>query len=190
MATERVFRMRVNSIEGSPRIDTQLPENSNEKIPWGRIGSILRGTSSRAEYKAVQLRVYELGWENWHYYPLAGTFGLFSERLVELIGPYMKCCFEPYLTAFVNQRKYYFVRQFGSFDCLDLEHSDVIPFPHDSQRIMRVVRFCFFKEKIPDPFVFVVPETSTDVLATQSIKDIVEHSHLNGLAFIDAEAIG
>lgn len=189
METTQVFRVRVAGGEGSPRIDTLLPDNSSKKIPWGKIGKILLGKAPASEYEPIQVAVDEKGWQNWHYYPMAGTYGLFSQTLIDLIGRYMKSCFEPYLPAFVNGLKYYFLRQIGTLDCLDRKHSELIPFPHDPQRVMEIEHYRFIKAKIPDPIVFVIPEV-TGILASQSIKKMVEGAKLYGLVFLDAEKIG
>jgi hypothetical protein len=192
MKTKQVFCMRASDEEGTPRIDAQLPENSG--VPWGAIGEILRVKAPvkapLSEYEPIHLTVREEGWQAWNYYPIAGTFGLFSHRLIELIGAYMEKCFAPYLQVFVNELPYYFLRPIGFLDCLDRAHSDIVSFPHDPHRVMRIKRYRFFMDKIRDPMVFVIPETLTEIFATQSIKTMIEDAKLPGLIFLDAEQIG
>jgi hypothetical protein len=54
---------------------------------------------------------------------------------------------------------------------------------------MMIRRYCFFKERIPDPAIFLVPETTTEVFATQSITKMIENAKMNGFIFVDAEQV-
>jgi hypothetical protein len=187
MQTTTVFCMRASEEEDSPGATFLRAKHKN--VPWESIGAVLRGEAPMSQYKPVFFTVRAKGAENWHYYTVAGTFGLWSQTVIDLIGPYMKRCFEFPLKAFVNDLPFYFMRPVGSLDCLDRDHSELLVFPDEPQRVMRIKRYRFFKEKIPDPLVFVVPETLTEIFATQSIKTMIEDAKLNGFLFIDAEKV-
>jgi hypothetical protein len=89
----------------------------------------------------------------------------------------------------VNGLPFCFAKQIGTLDCLDPEISELVRFPHDPQRVMMIRRYCFFKERIPDPAIFLVPETTTEVFATQSITKMIENAKMNGFIFVDAEQV-
>lgn len=188
MTTQHIYCMRASDEENTPFIDFERPENG-ANIPWGLIGSVLLGEETDDKYVSVNLRVYTEGAGDWHCYPVPGTFGLFSQAVIDLIGPHMKQCFE-FFEATVNDLPYYFLRQIGTLDCLDREHSELVPFPHDPSRVMRIKRYRFHKQEIADPIVFVVPETSTEIFTTQGIKDALEEAKLRGIVFVNAEEIG
>jgi len=188
MGVTVVYCMRASDDENLPMIDHRLPENSYQRINWPKVGRILRHEAADCEYETPHLRVKGRGVKNCHFYHVAGTFGVYSKEVIDLIGCYMDQYFD-FIDVTVNDLPFYFIRQIGTLDCLDRSQSEWIPFPDDPEAIMRITTYRFFKDKIDDPIVFTVPDTPTEVFATQTIKDTIEQSGLRGLIFLDAEKI-
>jgi hypothetical protein len=186
MQAQTIYCVRPGGTDGDPG-DVFL--RAKHEVSWASVEAALQGGVTPDQSEPLLFTVDAPGVENWHYYQVAGTFGVWSETVVNLIRPFSRKCFDFPLRAFVNSMPFYFMRQVGSLDCLDSEHSELVPFPHDPQRIMRVRRYRFFKERVPDPQVFAIAETSTEILATQSIKSMIEAAKLNGFRFVDSEQV-
>jgi hypothetical protein len=87
MQATTVFCMRPPDGERTPAAAFVRADHSD--VPWGLIGAVLRGEAPVSEYRPVFFTVRAKGVENWHYYPVAGTFGLYSQAFINLIGSYM-----------------------------------------------------------------------------------------------------
>ena len=186
MPTKDVFQMRYWSRdEERPWIDFEIPQNGID-VPWLHYGKVLSGQVPSHEYSPVHFVSDDPTVSLWHSYNIAGTHGMLSKTAIDLIGPYMTRCFE-FLEAWVNELPFFLLRRIGSVDCLDRSNSKVVTYPHDPDRVMKIKQFRFFREGIADPMVFVIPENKGGLLATGSIKQIVEEAGLKGLYFSETE---
>jgi hypothetical protein len=147
---------------------------------------VLDGKAPASEYSPIRLVVPDDGATKWHSYTIAGTYGLLSKPVIDLIGRYMVAWFD-FLDAWINDVPFFFLRKKAVLDCLDRKNSVLVPFSGEPGTIKRIDRYRFFKEKIPDPAVFPIPEIRYHLFATNSIKTKVEGAKLKGLHFQDAE---
>ncbi len=186
MPTKHVYQMRYwSKDEERPWINFEVPTNGSN-VPWLHYGKVLSGDAPAHEYSPVHLVSDDPSTSQWHSYNVAGTYGMLSKSAIDLIGPYMTQCFE-FLEAWINELPFYLLRRIGSIDCLDRTNSVVVNYPHDPGRIMKIKQFRFFKDGISDPMVFVIPEKKGGLLATDSIKQVVEEAKLKGFYFSDTE---
>src|SRR5262249_31676940 len=119
-------------------------------------------------------------------FEVAGTYGLLSKEVIEVIGDFMLQWFD-LLEAQVNGRPFFLLRKKDTLSCFDQQNSIVISFPHQPGSIMRIDHYRFFKDRIPDPAVFPIPEIRWHLFATDSIKQMISARGFKGLYFIDAE---
>lgn len=183
--TRSVYHLRFwMENEDRPWIDFELPQPG--VTSWMRLGKVLNGEAPASDYSVVRLAIRDARAADWHSYEVAGTYGLLSKAVIDLIGRHMTKWFD-LLEAWVNDIPFCFLRKKRVLDCLDHDHSVLVPFPSEPDTIMRIDRYCFHKERIPDPAVFPIPEMKWNLFATDSIKREIEARGLKGLYFSDAE---
>jgi hypothetical protein len=186
MATSHVFGLKFwTQSEERPWIDFELPENQ-PTISWLDIGRILNGEAVASQYSLVRLVVNEKDANEWHTYEVAGTYGLLSKTAVNLIGHNMTQWFE-FLDAQINGLPFYFLRKKNCLSCLDRQNSLIVPFPGQPSSVMRIDRYRFFKDQVPDPAIFCIPEIRWHLFATDSIRRIIHSSNLKGFYLTDVE---
>lgn len=171
--------------EERPWIDFGSIEN-NPPISWLDIGRILNGEAPAHEYLPIHLFTQEDDGQIWHSYEVAGTFGLLSNEVIDLVREFIVPWFD-LLNATINNRQFCFLRKKTDLDCLDRKNSTIVPFPHQPNSIMRIDRYRFLKGRIPDDAIFSIPEMRWHLFATDSIKRMISHRHFKGIYFIDAE---
>src|SRR5206468_228343 len=111
---------------------------------------------------------------------------MLSKRATEVLGKYMNRFFE-FLEAWINDCPFFLLRRIGALDCVDKANSEFEAPPDDPNHMLIVRRYRFFKDRIPDPLIFPLPDTRGGLFATDSINSIVEQSTLKGFHFFDAE---
>jgi hypothetical protein len=184
--TEHIYVVRPSSDETRPFIDFQIPENGRQ-IDWLRIANVLRGDRSLDEYESVSLVVDHPEATNWDFYSCGGTMGLLSERAARSLGPHASICFD-LVEASVNEAPFFFLRVREFLDCLDRARSDVVLYPSDPAAIMKFKRYAFFKDRIPDPALFMIPEGLFGPFGTDAVVHLIRAERLRGFDIIDAEA--
>jgi len=95
--------------------------------------------------------------------------------------------FFDFFEARLNDVPFYLLSCKGTLDCLDREHSILVPFPHDPSRIMDIKQFRFHKERLVDPLFFAIPESWNGLFATPSVERLIRQRGLRGFVFSDAE---
>ena len=181
--TGQVFLVTPSTEEGRPCIDftfRQNPENN-----WLLVDQVLRGERPAKDYPSVLILVDHPEAEAWDLYTVPGTFGLMSERAVDLLLPYASGYFQ-FFQAWLNRASFFFLKRRLALDCLDRERSIFVPFGSGPHAIKLIKRFCFRKECIPDPLLFSIPDTP-DLFATQTIERIIREEGLRGFRLVDAE---
>ena len=73
-----------------------------------------------------------------------------------------------------------------AIDCLDRERSNIEFFRREPDKVKWIGSFAFHIDQLSDPMIFRVRE-SPAILATQSIKQIVEDAGLKGFMFEDTK---
>lgn len=181
--TEKIFLVRVSLEEDRPWIDFQMEEN--RRNDWLLLDEVLRGERPASEYPPVRVIVNHPEAELWDYYSMVGPFGMLSERSALILGsfalPYFELC-----RATLNRSPYFILKAKKPLDCLNHEESILVPFPHDTTRVMDIEKFRFFKEKIKDPSLFTIPEGPW-LFATQTIDARIRQWHLRGFRLIDTD---
>lgn len=187
MPAPRVFRVAFGGDDQDytfPHLDFRIPENG-KMIPWERYGKVLNGELPVTEYKPIHLIVRGKRAKDWHAYDCAGNYGLISKTVIDVIGPFMKECFE-FLPAFVNDVPFFCLRKVRPLDVLDREHSEVVLWDDGTQDIKRIKKYRFFNEKIEDPKFFYIPEVFGR-FATEGIKTLIEGRNFKGFYFLDTD---
>jgi hypothetical protein len=69
-------------------------------------------------------------------------------------------------------------------DCLNRKNSEFDVYPHDPARIMYIHRYALHLDRIDDPLIFFVSEKG-DLMATDSIRQMVQSACLRGFTFSD-----
>ncbi|MEZ5941665.1 MAG: hypothetical protein R3C18_09750 [Planctomycetaceae bacterium] len=179
--------MRASDDETGPFIDFETPENGT-CVPWELIGDILLGEQPAELWPDVKLTAHGKGIDEWHYFSVPGTFGAVSQEVVKCIGDFMREYFQ-FFPSTISDRTFYFLQNISSLDCLDRDRSDIVFFPHDASRVMRIKSYRFRAGCIADPLVFVIPETTTELFATQGVKRIIERHNLDGFKFLAADTV-
>lgn len=185
MTTRHVFIIGSSLEEERPEINFEIAENSS-CVDWLRTSQILDGKLDVSEYETPRLIVHEPDATNWDFFRCSGTFGIMSKRAVAVLGPFGTGCFD-FLPALINEQPYCLLRQVGSMDVLDREHTVGKMFPHDPTRFMRITRFAFRKPEISDPCIFVVPDTGYRIFGTDSIEGVIRSNNFRGFRLVDSE---
>ena len=113
--------------------------------------------------------------------------GIFSSRAIEVLRPYLKTFFV-LLDCAVNGEPHYFLCARKRRSCLDIGNSEIER--HDDGDIMRIKRYRFHAELVPDPLIFATPESRRDVFATVSIPGIIKEAGLSGIALYPVDGNG
>jgi hypothetical protein len=179
--TDKVFIL-MTSWEDERESHELRPKNGS----WNSIGEILRGERPVSEYEPLDLVGPISNAPDWDFYNCPGTLGMLSRRAVEIFEPYLATCFQP-LEATVNGSPFFFLRIISTIDCLNRERSTIIPFNSDPTDIMRIERYYFKKDLIPDPVLFVIPEGSPHLFGSHSIPGLITKNSLRGIEAIDTE---
>jgi hypothetical protein len=180
---KKIYLVGSSLEEDRPLIDFTLREN--KRNAWLTVGEVLDGERSVSDYPGVELLVKRSDAPNWDFYSVPGTLGLFSERAIGLFIPYATRFFDP-VGAELNGAPFFFLREKRALACLDRENSIVVPFASNPSRIMEIHKFVFHQERVTDPLLFRIPELRR-LLATQSIKRIIDDKQLKGFSLIDTE---
>ena len=175
----RVYELRYSIEEDRPMGDFQDPVN--KAINW-RIPRVDATEEERMQYEPFHVIVRCSDALDWDFYSVPGTLGLFSQRAMQVIYPFASQHFV-FLEATLNDIPYFVPFQKSPLDCLDREHSVLVPFPSNPVRVMRIEKHAFHAHLINDPLVFCHTDYRPDFLATQSIPGIVEDARLRGFAF-------
>ena len=123
------------------------------------------------------------------YVSTEGTCGLFSQRFVSIITPYLQPSFS-LLPATLDGHPFFFLRREGSVDCLDVAQSTVRYFDDDNPaKLMSITSFSFLTEKLNRPLVFGLPGYFGRIFWTKPIVDICLEARLNGIRFISIDRI-
>lgn len=110
---------------------------------------------------------------------ISGHQLVFSQRAWQVLKPIVEKSAEalPLICASGN---YFVINVFDIVDCLDLSNAQVSRF--SDGRLMRIKSYAFKEGCIGDRNIFKLPQPS-DVLVTQTFKDVVEKNDLEGLIF-------
>jgi hypothetical protein len=179
----QVFLVEPTVEEDRPLIDFQFEENRSNN--WLAIDQVLRGERPIEEYPAAHISVMHKAATEWDFYSVPGTFGLFSQRAVDLLAPYTSDNFD-FLEARLCRLPFYFVKTRRLLDCLDRQRSVLVWFRSDPTRVKKIERHSFRKDLIEDPSLFSIPEQH-GLFATQSVRTFIEQRRLKGFKFTDLE---
>lgn len=182
MHSAGIYRVEFAGDEDRPVLDYRIPANGD--LPWRTYVQVMNGELPVSEYEPVHLIVRGKRAKDWHSY-FSDGYGLISKAVVEVIEPYLRPCFE-LLPAFVNEVPFYFLRTVGSLDVLDREHSEIVLWDDEPRDIRKIRRYRFFKDRIPDPIFFRIPEIFGR-FATAGIKTMIEERKFKGFYFHDTD---
>ena len=177
--TELVFVVRSSLEDERPEIDFTRPKCRS--IDWLRIDEVLRGIRSPNEYEVPSIMAEAKDVSSWHFFSVAGTFGLFSDVAVRAIGLLAFRSFDLF-PAFINGAKYHFLKAGRMLACFDRAESEIVPYQHDPSRIMQVTKYAFHKPLIEEHTLFCIPEV-IELFATESVCRAVEATGLKGFRF-------
>lgn len=180
--TEIVYLLVTSTEEERPYIDFEMSDE-RQSLDW----SILEDRAPKVDNPTEMLRLYQPESDLWDFY-LAAPYGMVSERARKVLEPFATGHFE-FVEGRLCDTPYYFLLRTTPLNCFDRANAKVVPFASDPSgiRIMKVNRFAFFKERIQDPLLFWTEETGAQLLATQSIKTLVETTGLRGFRFLDTD---
>jgi hypothetical protein len=148
----KIFEIQ-SSLQGNrPEIDYE----KNSKIDWLLVSECLDRTKPASEYLSINISIDNSEALEWDYYRCSGTFGLFSERAVDLLGNNAFQDFE-LVPAAVNSQRYFFLKCLKKTDCLDRDASVYVPFD-DPIRLMTIQKYVFKLQKIRAERIFCIPE--------------------------------
>ncbi len=165
-----------------PRIDFEIPQNG-AGFDWLRVGDVIEDERPLEDYVAPRLVVPRPDALDWHFYSDMCSGGMLSERAANLLRPYLDQYFM-LLPASINDAPYFMLKSIDSLDCLDRERSDLVYFnDNDPGRVMRVRKYVFHLNRIPDPLIFAIPEFPKRAFCTQTVRRIVTESGLKGFDF-------
>ncbi len=186
MPTKQVFMFRVPH-DDTPYINFTVAKNDQE-ITTSVLGHFLRGKAKMPHYKPVSLNPSSpVGHDD--YLPQS-PIGILSERALDVLKPLMAPCFD-FVPVLIKRKPYYWIRTINPLDVLDRKNCELFMSESDPERILIVEKFTFFKDRIPDPVIFTLPETSTQYFfGTDLVLSIVERAQLRGIRLIDAEEKG
>lgn len=176
----QVYDLSYSIEKGRPEID--FDDAANSSIDWSLVPEIDPDKESLKRYRPFEVTIHRTDALDWDYYSNAGTLGLLSERAMELLRPLASQYFM-FLEAKINGAPYFTPFRRTPLDCLDREHSILVPFEHAPSRIKRIDKYCFRSELIEDPLIFCIPESRGAVLATQSVRQKIEEAGLRGFCF-------
>ena len=159
----------------------------DQRIDWLRIGDVLRGDRPVEDYEFVSMVVDHPEASEWDFYMCGGSMGLLSGKAAQFLKPCAAQCFD-LLEASLNDAPFFFLRIREYLDCLDRGKSEIVPYRHDSRRIKQIRRYSFFKDRIPDPSLFVIPEGFFGPFGTDGVVRIIRNENLRGFHIVDAES--
>lgn len=113
-----------------------------------------------------------------------------SERVVDVLKGRIGNQAEFRCIGKLKGRRYFVMNVLLLADCLDKTKAIISYSPNDPTRILRVKTFAFAPRKIPDAFVFKVPEDVGKIFATRAFVEIVREHRLTGVGFEDPADIG
>lgn len=187
MYTGIVYNMRSGLQKGMPRVDALETEGDY----WGKWDLLDQpfppglDTLPMDEIRWVVCHPRALEQDLYSLWPM----DMISQRAAAELWPHLRNCCNRFETA-INGVPYYMLRPNGhTLDCLNREESIVDPSPDDPDRILEAKRLRFFREQLTDPLIFMIPQYANSLLATESIRRLVEDANLNGFEFIDCENI-
>jgi hypothetical protein len=151
----KVFEIRTSLESGRPEIDFELSENA--QIDWGFVGQVLEGSRPIQDYSTIHISVQHPEATDWDFYSCAGTFGIFSQKVVDLIGADAFNNFE-LIPAQVNGKGYFFLKCIKRIDCFDRDKAEFIPFDGEPIKIMTIQKYMFKLDKIDAKHIFCIPE--------------------------------
>jgi hypothetical protein len=177
---------------GRPVIDFTHPIHWT--LDWSPLNDVLDGKRKVKDYSPLELYVFPPvpeSWSNttdpsatqWDCYAVAGTFGLFSYRAIQLIG---LTCFRhfEFIPARLNDVDYRFLRCKRTVNCWDASRAEVSLWGETRDHIIEAKKHAFDKSKLNDPVLFCVPELYGSLFATEGIRQKVLEHALKGFRFV------
>jgi hypothetical protein len=178
---KKVFELSSSVEEGRPQIDFTLEQN--RRLDWLKVDKILRGLRDVSEWETLSIASGHPGATAWDCFMDTGL-GLFSQRAVEAIGYDAFGMFD-LMDAKLDGEPHYFLRPNSVLDCLDRDRSELVFFPHDPSRVMKIRRYSFRDvPRLHHALVFRIPESLGRLFATEPILRRIEDHHLRGLQMI------
>ncbi len=158
---------------------------NDQGVSLDSLTSMLNGKTMPTNYQPVTLlpshKIGELDFYG------GGSIGLYSQKAVDVLGPFMTPCFE-FVQVLVRKKPWFFIRAIAPIDALDRSRSTMLRSEEDPDRILMVESFALVKERLFDPLIFTVPEVRNKyLLGTDSIPTIIERGDLRGFRFVNAE---
>lgn len=120
--------------------------------------------------------------QDWDYLFCEGMFGVFSPRAMEVLTPYFGDRFLP-LPVRLDGHSYSTLHCRRRTDCLNGPKSEAEFFSFPPRVAPWIGRHVFFRERLPDPMIFAIPERPFFLHCTESIPGIVEAAQLRGFDF-------
>lgn len=116
-------------------------------------------------------------------YPVTIGTVVINEKAFRALEPYIRS-YVQVLSATIKAQKVYVLNFTTVIDCLDRENSKVIFFSN-SNRIMEIEKFAFFKDLLTDAFAFKIPEEiQSSPFVNEKFKNIVEQNNIKGFKFV------
>ena len=103
-----------------------------------------------------------------------------NEKAKTILAPIISDSVE--FLPIITQIDSYWLLNISVIDCLDQEKSQVKLY--SSGRIMAVLKYAFYEERLPDTNIFVLP-VGIDVIITEKFKKVYDENKLTGLHFRD-----
>lgn len=185
------YRMRKKLSESGPFYDLVVDPSASDEAFWNN-DRIIAGRKNSEELTWTPLsfrrhsraRVSDCygGPKNMGY-----TTGIFSQRAIDVLGPYLKSDFT-LLPCTVNGKPHYYIVKRRATHRLDLDNSLVSRF--DDGSIMDIKRYRLRTKAVRDPSMFAIAEARQEIFATASIRTLVEQSGLKGIQFDPVDGHG
>jgi hypothetical protein len=174
---KKIFEIQSSLEETRPEIDYE----KNSQIDWLLASECLDGTKPASEYLSININIDNSDALEWDYYGCPGTFGLFSEKAVHVLGDN---AFQDYqlFPAKINSQSYFFPKCLKKTDCLDRDASTYVPFD-DPIRLMTIQKYVFNLEKIDVGRIFCIPEYKA-IYCSQEIESTIS-KQLKGFRLVE-----
>lgn len=171
----RIYELRTSSELNRPQIEHQSLEFG--QYDWLKIGKVLDGELDISDYPAeISIATQykdSRKTDSWDYFSNPGTLGLFSEKLIMLLGERSLIGLQP-LPVFLDNLKYYHLKIKHRVDWIDFENSEVERLP--SGTILNASHLALHKEKVPVESVFVNDGLKV-LLLTRAISERLVNVH-------------
>lgn len=184
----RVFRLKATNTDDEPkRPDIDMVDNRNQAPAWERLREILILRVRPVEdYIPIEAHVIHRRASEWNAYH--SSFDFFSAELAEAIERICPGAVR-FLPAKINQHPFFVPFFEQPLDVLDVSESDVSRNPGDPES-NSVFYWVFRHELIPDPALFMVPETfhtQRQILMSRSVAIQIHQLKLKGVDIFCAE---